>query len=104
MLQPKKGSRCDLIAAICWLSLVSCLAHVDADEFDAARRGKKDLFTHSYIRGMWSTKSYDEAWLAWGLKEAPQNYEPEYASGAVSCQVAPGNGRQRHHPLAYWPL
>src|SRR5262245_6804163 len=54
---------------------------VAADEPGAAERGKKALLTNSYIRGLWSLKSYDDAWKTWGpdVKEPPTEYAKAFS-------------------------
>ncbi|HYT89851.1 MAG TPA: hypothetical protein VEL76_14170 [Gemmataceae bacterium] len=53
---------------------------VQADEPGTAERGKTALLMQSYIRGLWSPKSYDEAWKSWGpeVKESPKDYDAAF--------------------------
>jgi mono/diheme cytochrome c family protein len=56
------------------LAGVGALAAVRADQPTPAERGHKALTTEAFTPGIWSVKSYDEAWKVWGVKEKPEPY------------------------------
>jgi RoxA-like, cytochrome c-like len=67
--------RQDFLAAGLGLICFSLSVDVRAQDSSAVDRGKQNLFTRTYMRGMWSATAYHEAWRAWGLKEPPPDYD-----------------------------
>src|SRR5262245_21706833 len=100
-MKPVLGGGLTMLRGGLLTAVVACIVLgglVQADEPNAAQRGKTALLTQSYIRGLWSPKAYDEVWKSWGpeVKERPKDYDAAFRE-RYGLHAAPyDNG---HYPM-----